>query len=214
MKTGKMKGLLISLLILLLAGMFVAGCGEETSSDDDTGTVTGVVTDLNGRYVSGAEVTIDATSSSGDDDEYEATTDENGAFTIEDVPEGTWTMTVEATGYTDLSFSVEIDDGDNEIDESDTEMVPAGTSNLYGTITDSSSGSVLADVAVSIISTSSTSPYTATTDENGYYSITNVNSGQYDFTATLTGYNTSTSVVDLIEDINNVHNQTMSSSSE
>ena len=85
-------------------------------------------------------------------------------------------------------------------------LLPAGVSNLNGTITDSSTGEPIEDVTVTMKSIDSTFVGTAVTDENGNYSITDVNSGQVDITATKTGYSTSTSTKDLIEDINNTNN--------
>lgn len=199
----KRNMILTMALAAFMAVMILAGCGDDTttgSSSDET--VKGVIVDLAGRQVSGATVTIDATSTS-DDDDYEVTTDDEGAFKISDVPQGTWTVTVQATGYKDLEVAVEVEDGTNTIDSSDLTLLPAGISNLNGTVTNSSTGDPLTDVTLTIRSVSSSVTGTAVTDTNGAYTIENINSGQYDLKAVMAGYNTSTVEINLIEDINN-----------
>ncbi len=201
MKTKCM--ILMTALVAFMAVMLLAGCGEEGSTDSSNEIVKGVVVDLAGRKIAGATVSINATST--DDDDYEVTTDDDGAFKITNIPQGTWTLTVVSTGYNDLDLSVDVEDGTTTIDPEDLTLLPAGISNLNGTVTNKSTGDALSDVTLTIQSVSSSITGTAVTDENGTYSIENINSGQYSLKAVMAGYNSSTVEINLIEDINNTY---------
>jgi hypothetical protein len=63
------------------------------------GTLTGVIRDANGNNLAGALVTL----SNG----MNATTDENGAFTIENVPSGVYDLTITKDGHPTVTKSVE-----------------------------------------------------------------------------------------------------------
>ncbi|MEN6583438.1 MAG: carboxypeptidase regulatory-like domain-containing protein [Armatimonadota bacterium] len=66
-----------------------------------TGTLTGTVSNaLIGATIAGANITITSESST-----LSATTDENGVYTIADVPCGTYKLNASATGYTATSIS-------------------------------------------------------------------------------------------------------------
>lgn len=207
----KRKMILMTVFIAFMAVLFLGGCGEDTTSDSSNETVKGVVVDLAGRKITGATVAIDATST--DTDDFEVTTDDDGAFKISDVPQGTWTLTITSTGYKDLDLLVEVEDGTNTIDSSDITMLPAGISNLRGTAVSTSTGDPLTGATITIQSISSSVTGTAVTDENGAYSIENINSGQYNLKAVMAGYNSSTVEINLIEDINNNYNFKLTASS-
>jgi hypothetical protein len=70
-----------------------------------TGSIAGTVTAQGGGAISGATVTVDGTS-------HSATTNASGAYTISDVPEGTYSVTASASGYTDQTKTgVTVTDG-------------------------------------------------------------------------------------------------------
>jgi len=74
-----------------------------------TGAVTGVVTDPSGAVVSGAKVTAENTATSV---KTTAKTNEAGVYTIRFLPIGSYTVTIEATGFATqkiLPFALEID---------------------------------------------------------------------------------------------------------
>jgi hypothetical protein len=86
--------------LLLLTLVLLAGC------KDETGTLTGVVTDDYGAHLAGAVVVLDGT-------DYTATTDADGRYTITDIEPGTYTLTGTAAGYDlDILHNVEIVAGD------------------------------------------------------------------------------------------------------
>ena len=75
--------------------------------------VTGRVCDPSGAgYVSGAEVwiPIDYDGDGQDDLTIRTTTDGDGAFTLEDVPDGFWTVYVKKGSY-EAEFRIEVVDG-------------------------------------------------------------------------------------------------------
>jgi hypothetical protein len=71
-----------------------------------TGTISGTVTAQGGGAISGATVTVVGTSLS-------ATTNASGAYTISDVPTGTYSVTASASGYTEQTQTgVTVNDGE------------------------------------------------------------------------------------------------------
>ncbi len=82
--------------ILFLSLFILAGC------NDDTGTLTGVVTDDYGELVSGAVITLD-------DSDYKATTDKDGRYVITDIEPGVYDVTCMSLVFDfDLLSNVEI----------------------------------------------------------------------------------------------------------
>ncbi len=86
--------------LLLLTLVLLAGCKE------DSGTLTGVVTDDYGAPVAGATVVLDGT-------DYSATTDADGRYTITDIEPGAYTVTGTAAGY-DLELQHDVAVGGGE----------------------------------------------------------------------------------------------------
>ena len=71
----------------------------EESSGPPLGTISGTVTGTSGNPIEGATVI---------DGKRTSTTNETGVYTIENVPEGNYTITASATGYKTLSKSVSV----------------------------------------------------------------------------------------------------------
>ncbi len=93
--------MLVSVMILSI-GIAFATSNPIAEKADTTSyvSVTGSVVDANsGEVIPNATVTLNETS---------ATTDEYGAFIIEDVDAGSYTLTVEAEGYETAEESVEV----------------------------------------------------------------------------------------------------------
>ncbi|MFO7991403.1 MAG: NosD domain-containing protein [Thermoplasmata archaeon] len=89
-----------------------------TRSEDETatGTVEGQVTDENGDPIEGATVTIPGT-------DISTTTDEDGYYTLEDVPVGEHTVKITHPDYDDQESSVDIEEGGTE--DTGTSQLPA-----------------------------------------------------------------------------------------
>ena len=82
---------LIALLLLCLT--CVATFAADSKSDATTGTITGIVLDPQGNPAKDCVVTAQQASQKMRDP-LQATTDEKGAFTIENVPEGDYNLNV------------------------------------------------------------------------------------------------------------------------
>ncbi len=99
----------IHLVSLLLSAVLLGGITSIAVAQSVNSRVTGVVKDTAGAVVPGAKVTLmDAATK----DQKEATTNEDGTFTISDVRPGTYSVVVEATGFKKLnvtSLTVHVD---------------------------------------------------------------------------------------------------------
>jgi len=94
---------------------------------ENAGTITGIIKDANGNVLAGALVTL----SNG----MNATTDENGAFTIENVPSGVYTMTITKEGHPTVTRSVETTAGQtNDLGAVNLVGEPTSSGGIDGTI--------------------------------------------------------------------------------
>ena len=92
----------INLLSLLLSALVLSGVSSIAVAQSTASRVTGIVKDTAGAMVPGAKVTLmDAATK----DRKEATTNEDGTFTISDVRPGDYSVVVEATGFKKLSVT-------------------------------------------------------------------------------------------------------------
>lgn len=93
--------MLVSVMILSFGVAFATSTPDAERTEIATfASVTGSVVDANsGEAIPNATVTVNETS---------ATTDEYGAFTIEELEAGSYTLIVEAEGYESAEQSVEV----------------------------------------------------------------------------------------------------------
>lgn len=150
------------------------------------GSVKGVVTDASGKAVKDAKVT----SSSYPD--ISATTNENGEYAIDYIPAGWARLTSSAKGYADASKGVNIESGKQAVaDISNMQVAPKIT--VYGTVTDRADNKPVAGALVYVSGADST--YTATTGEDGKFTLTNVYSNKMvNYTVSAEDYDTYSSV--------------------
>ncbi|MDP8206532.1 MAG: carboxypeptidase regulatory-like domain-containing protein [Candidatus Electryonea clarkiae] len=134
--------------------------------------VEGIVTDAGTEEpVEGAEVTFR---------NLTETTDEEGYYRIEGLHPDLHTVTIEADGYeTYTEAGIEIEDGENLYDFQIEPRV-----SVSGTITDSETGDAIEDAMI----TFGGELYFAVTDEEGFYSIDDFESGIYDVLIEADGY--------------------------
>lgn len=93
---------------------------EHGEADEEaTGTISGKVTNGSDNPIAGAEVVVDGTTLS-------ATTDENGDYTIADVPVGSYTVTASAEGYEPAS-QVDIEVTEDETSTVDFALEPVSS---------------------------------------------------------------------------------------
>ena len=89
------KIFLLSMLVLILA------LGIPTYGQSDRGSITGTVTDPNGAVVSGAKVTATNLNSG---EVREATTSDEGTYTLPELRADPWKLTVEAQGFSSATI--------------------------------------------------------------------------------------------------------------
>jgi hypothetical protein len=94
---------------------------------ENAGTITGIIRDASGNNLAGALVSL----SNG----MNATTDENGAFTIENVPSGVYTMTITKDGHPTVTRDVETTAGQtNDLGAVNLVSESTGSGGIDGTI--------------------------------------------------------------------------------
>ncbi|MDP8285141.1 MAG: carboxypeptidase regulatory-like domain-containing protein, partial [Candidatus Electryonea clarkiae] len=134
-------------------------------------TVSGTVTDIDtGDPVEDAEIRF------GND---ETTTDENGDWEVPPQEQGERLVVISADHYYIFSEQVEVEPGENVFEF---ELIPLAT--ITGTITDSETEAAVEDAEIVF----GDFVYTAVSDENGDYSIEDVEAGEYPVTITTDGY--------------------------
>lgn len=143
--------------------------GSRLSQPIETSTLTGRIIDNNtGEAISGASITIDNTS-------LNTTTDSNGYYTINNIPVGSYTVTVTATGYNPISDNITIN-ANQEITANGTMVLNTATiqtGTIAGRVTDYNTGVAVSGARVDIDGTT----LYAYTDDYGYFILNNVQEG-------------------------------------
>ncbi|MFC2170455.1 carboxypeptidase regulatory-like domain-containing protein [Calditrichota bacterium] len=106
-------------------------------------------------------------------------TDENGAWEVRRQEQGVYVVTINANHYYEFQENVEVEQGDNEFEF---ELTPLAT--LSGYIIDSETGDSLDAALIDI----GAGLYTAETDNNGFYSIIDMEAGDYPIIIEKEGY--------------------------
>lgn len=174
-------------LVLIGAFLFtVSSCNEDDDPKaSDLGTITGTITDSNGDPVPGVTVTITAT---GEEDRT-TTSDQQGKYTVENVPLKTHSATFTKEGWLTVSITINANkfNNDDKVAVADVTMVNA-SAKIVGVVTDAKNeGAPLAGVTVSVGAAGET-----TTGESGSYEIKNLVEDDYTVTFTKEGYVTIT----------------------
>jgi hypothetical protein len=139
--------------------------------DPQPGSIAGTVTDsLTGQPLAGASVTYSGSSTSSDG---------NGRYSFTDVVEGTYSVSVNTTGYNAQSQQVVVGPGASITIDFALAPLPGSVS---GTVTDVASGAPLAGATVTY------SGGSVITNGSGQYSFPSLAEGTYSFTAGATGY--------------------------
>ncbi|MDP8205431.1 MAG: carboxypeptidase regulatory-like domain-containing protein [Candidatus Electryonea clarkiae] len=134
-------------------------------------TVSGTVTDIdNGDAIEDAEIRFHTD---------ETTTDENGEWELPPQEQGEHRVVINADHYYVFNEQVEVEPGENFFEF---ELIPLAT--ISGTITDSETEAAVEDADIVF----GDFLYTAISDENGDYSIEDVEAGEYEVTITTDGY--------------------------
>jgi thermitase len=148
-----------------------------------TGSIVGKVTDAgDAASIVGAMVS---------DGETTAPTDTNGQYVISDVPEGNYTVTASAAGYSTYSQVVSVVAAQTTTANFGLTKLPSPGS-IIGRVTDASDGSPIVGATVT------DGARTASTDTNGQFLVADVPEGGYTVAASAAGYSTSSQAVSVV----------------
>lgn len=171
------------LFSLCLLGLLFAATGCDSSSEADTVTVNGTITNATGLGVDDATVTFSeqgtAGRGAGPAEDFTASTDTDGNFSI-DVPEGSYSVTVTAPGYTATTSTITTG-GEPLV------TTLRGPSNVTGRIVNSQNGTAVANARVSFTRGTGAAVDTSAaaidlevmTDTNGMFGISGAPTGTY-----------------------------------
>jgi alpha-L-arabinofuranosidase len=149
--------------------------GATTTSDltlvPDPGTISGTVTDsVTAMAVAGATVSDGASTTS---------TDGNGAYALNMLPEGGYTITVSAPTYQAQSVAASVAPGATTMVNISLVADPGA---ITGTVTDALTGNAIPGATIS------DGAGTTNTDGNGVYALSGITEGSYTITASASGY--------------------------
>ncbi len=149
------------------------------------GSIDGVLTDSKtGAALEGVSISSSPVTST-------AITDAAGIFNLENVPEGTYTITASKNNYGPSTRSVVVTGGDVGLVSL---ALASSVGSIVGIITDSKTGAALTGVSVSTIPTTTA----VVTDAYGAYAISSAPAATYTVSATKAGYVTASQQVVLV----------------
>ena len=153
------------------------------------GTITGTVTDAGtAAPLAGATVSYSGGST---------TTNASGQYTLTSVPEGSYTLTASASGYTSQSRSVSVGPGATQTQNF---ALPTATGAITGTVTDAATGKPINGATVSY------SGGSATTNASGQYTLASVPPGTSTVTASASGFTSQSASVIVTADSTTTQN--------
>ena len=200
-------------LVLFILMLIPMGCNSgdsDSGNSAETGAITGFVYDDSGNAIEGADCSVETTSGK---EFYTGTTDSTGMYLIDNIPVGTWSMTVSKTGYQINTTSVKVI-ANEEIEvptitltegtvsptptPSPTVSPSPGTSTVQGYVKDTG-GNAVKGITVSIIITDNRHKvaYSDISDSTGFFQILNVPQGIWTMTLTGSNITTVTTTVDI-----------------
>lgn len=190
-----MKKWNLLLVLVLTLGLVVIGigCGDDDDDDDDTipqvGGIEGTVMDAETEAaLEGATVTLQMDGASIAD--VTATTDENGAYEMNDIDAGTYTITATLAGYAQGSQEVTVET--DQVATADFMLEASEPGSISGTVTDERSGDPIQGAEVNYGDGS------VMTGADGTYEIAEMSPGSYNLTVSYEYYGEGTATVDVV----------------
>lgn len=199
-------------LVLFTLVIIATGCNSndgDSGNSFETGAISGFVKDDSGSGIEGADCSVETAAGS---ESYTGTTDSTGMYVIDNIPVGTWSMTVSKTGYQAIIASVTVVANEEIVVSTITLTTgsptptpsvspspsPTVTSTVEGYVKDTS-GNGVEGITVSIIITDSRHKlsYSDISDSTGFYQILNVPQGTWTMTLTGSNITTVTTTVDI-----------------
>ncbi|MDD4107283.1 MAG: S8 family serine peptidase [Prolixibacteraceae bacterium] len=160
-----------------------------------TGSIGGTV------YISGTTDPISGATISISNSGFTATSGGDGKYSIANIPVGTYTVTVSATGYTSQSATgVTVSAGSVTNQNFNLEPVTVTTYTISGSVKDET-GAAINEALVKLVDRDLSS----NTDANGNYSIDGVAQGDYQITASADGFNSLTQDIFVNSDMSDVN---------
>lgn len=176
----KKEGFLLIAAALAFAVM-ASGCAKKEEGKPPTAEeikVVGVVSLVGAPDSSGVEVKIEAAGLS-------TTTDAKGQFVLSGLTEGVWEITFSKPGYPTKTLTVTVEPGKLTIDVGKVEMEPGGS--ISGVVT-LEGETDFRGITVTITAVDGSISYTATTDSEGKFVLTDIKPGDYAISAEREGY--------------------------
>jgi hypothetical protein len=149
----------------------------------NTGTISGTVTNTTGAPIEGATISANG---------YSSITNTTGGYTITNVPVGTYPVTCTKAGY-EVASEPTVVVNEDETTHVDFVLTPIPTGTISGTVTDADTGLAIEGARVS------TGTISATTGSGGTYIIADAPVGTYPITCSKAGYIPSTQTVTVTE---------------
>jgi hypothetical protein len=173
--------------VAVIAGTETLDVDMALQLEPTTGSISGTVTDaVTGEPIEGATVSVEVDGST-----KTTTTGDDGAYTLEGIPAGTYTVTFSAEDYiTATTEDVAVIAGETTTDVDKALQPEPTTGSISGTVTDLNTNAPIVGATVSVEVDGST--VSATTGDNGDYLLEGIPAGAYTVTFSAEGYITAT----------------------
>lgn len=145
-----------------------------TASEDDSRTlsrVEGEVRDATADAYVSVPVSLTGAES------FETTTGDFGSYSFDDVPPGEYNVSVSADGYVPASRTIDVNGTATQVDT--IELQQTASLSVFFNATDTAGGASGADIYLQNNATGNVADR-GTTDESGWYNVTNLEAGTYD----------------------------------
>lgn len=199
----KRKFKVFGLMAMLLSMVFMAvSCSDDDAGDGAVsyGKVTGVVTDVLSSPLEGVTVLVDGSGITATENGATATTNAQGAYTLENVSIGTHIITFTKADYQTVSVTVVAGKFGNDGVAQVSPSMEYAAAKIRGKVTDAGKGdAALAGVTVSLSPTQTT-----VTGSDGTYEITNLPLADYTVTFAKEGYSSITKKVAMTDFVDGV----------
>jgi hypothetical protein len=181
----------VSFLIFVLA-LGLLGCGgSQGYNSPATGNIAGTVKDEAHVAIVGATVVVEEA-------DLSATTDADGYYLLENIPVGTYNIAASADNYYPQTAAVTVEKDKIATQDFIPQAIQPYTAYIVsGTVTDKDTEGPLGGATVTIEGTG----WSATTEDDGSYSISDVEADTYNITASKSGYTNQTETVTVEGDI-------------
>jgi hypothetical protein len=172
------------LIFVLVIGLL--GCsGGQGYSSTATGNIEGTVTDETDVAIAGAVVVLEEA-------DLSAITDADGYYRLKDIPVGTYNVAASADEYYPQTAAVTVEEDKTVARHVTLQAIQIYTAYaVSGTVTDKDTKGPLGGATVTIEGTG----WSSTTEDDGSYSLSDVEAGTYGITASKLGYISQTETV-------------------